>query len=100
MRDTLKPLLMIGPLLLFLALAYLVPFLGVVKWSFTLPQLGLTNYGNAVTDPLVISVFIRTFRICLFVTIFAVIAAYAIAFIWVRGTPAQRQAAAGGLGNV
>jgi putative spermidine/putrescine transport system permease protein len=90
MRDTLKPLLMIGPLLLFLALAYLVPFLGVVKWSFTLPQLGLANYGNAVTDPLVISVFIRTFRICLFVTIFAVIAAYAIAFIWVRGTPAQR----------
>lgn len=90
MRDYAKSALMIGPLLLFLGLAYLVPFLGVVKWSFTLPQLGLTNYGNAVTDPLVISVLVRTFRICLFVTVFAVIAAYAIAFIWVRGTPAQR----------
>jgi putative spermidine/putrescine transport system permease protein len=88
--DYLKPTLLIGPLLAFLALAYVVPFLGVVKWSFTLPELGLTNYGNAVTDPLIISVFVRTFRICLFVTVFAVIAAYAIAFIWVRGTPVQK----------
>jgi putative spermidine/putrescine transport system permease protein len=93
MRDYIKPTLLIGPLLLFLAVAYLVPFLGVVQWSVTLPTLGVTNYVNAVTDPLVISVFIRTFRICLFVTFFAVIAAYLIALIWVRGTPAQRLAA-------
>jgi putative spermidine/putrescine transport system permease protein len=90
MRDYLKPTLLIGPILLFLALAYLVPFLGVVNWSFTLPSPGLTNYANAVTDPLVISVFIRTFRICLFVTVFAVTMAYMIALIWVRGTPTER----------
>ena len=90
MRDYIKPTLLMAPLLLFLAIAYLVPFLGVVKWSFTLPTLGLSNYGNAVTDPLIISVFIRTFRICAFVTVFAVIAAYVIALIWVRGTPTQR----------
>lgn len=90
MRDHLKPTLLIGPILLFLAAAYVVPFLGVINWSFTLPQPGLQNYTNAVTDPLVLSVFIRTFRICLFVTVFAVIAAYMIALIWVRGTPAQR----------
>jgi putative spermidine/putrescine transport system permease protein len=90
MRDYLKPTLLIGPILIFLAVAYVVPFLGVVNWSFTLPQPGVQNYANAVTDPLVISVFIRTFRICLFVTIFAVIAAYLIALIWVRGTPTQR----------
>lgn len=93
MRDYLKPTLLMAPLLAFLALAYVVPFLGVVKWSFTLPELGLGNYGNAVTDPLIISVFVRTFRICAFVTFFAVVAAYVIAFIWVRGTPAQRLAA-------
>jgi putative spermidine/putrescine transport system permease protein len=90
MRDYIKPTLLIGPLLLFLAVAYVVPFLGVVEWSFTLPAPGVANYINAVTDPLVISVFVRTFRICLFVTVFAVIAAYLIALVWVRGTPAQR----------
>jgi len=90
MRDYLKPTLLIGPILLFLAAAYIIPFLGVINWSFTLPQPGLQNYANAVTDPLVLSVFVRTFRICLFVTVFAVIAAYMIALIWVRGTPVQR----------
>jgi putative spermidine/putrescine transport system permease protein len=90
MRDYLKPTLLLAPLLLFLAIAYLVPFLGVVKWSFTLPTPGLSNYSSAITDPLIISVFIRTFRICAFVTVFAVIAAYVIALIWVRGAPAQR----------
>lgn len=93
MRDIVKPALLIGPLLVFLAAAYVVPFLGVVSWSFTLPEPGLHNYANATTDPLIRSVFLRTFRICLFVTVFAVIAAYAIAFVWVRGTPMQRLAA-------
>jgi putative spermidine/putrescine transport system permease protein len=93
MRDYLKPTLLIAPLLLLLAVAYIVPFLGVVKWSFTLPELGVGNYGRAITDPLIISVFVRTFRICAFVTVFAVLAAYAISLIWVRGTPGQRLAA-------
>ena len=35
-------------------LAYcLCPFLGVVQWSFTLPEPGLGQYGVLVTDPLV-----------------------------------------------
>ena len=62
----------------------------VVRWSVTLPELGLSNYGRAATDPLIVSVFIRTFRICIFVTILAVAMAYMIALVWVRGTPAQR----------
>ncbi len=82
-----------APLLLFLAIAYLWPFLGVVKWSFTLPEPGLGQYGALVTDPLVQSVFIRTLRICVVVTIASVVCAYAIAVVWVRGTPAQRMAA-------
>lgn len=82
--------LLMAPLLIFLGLAYGVPFLGVVTWSFTLPETGLDQYGVLVSDPLVQSVFIRTFRICFIVTAASVTAAYAIAFIWVRGTPAQR----------
>lgn len=88
--DRLKPALLLGPLVLFLGLAYLVPFLGVMQWSVTLPEPGFGQYGRAVTDPLIQSVFLRTFRICLIVTICAVVAAYAIAYVWVRGTPAQR----------
>lgn len=88
--DRLKPALLLGPLVLFLGLAYLVPFLGVMQWSVTLPEPGFSQYGKAVTDPLIQSVFFRTFRICLIVTVCAVAAAYAIAYVWVRGTPAQR----------
>jgi len=35
--------LFLAPLLVFLGLAYAIPFLGVVKWSFTLPEPGLGN---------------------------------------------------------
>jgi putative spermidine/putrescine transport system permease protein len=90
MPNALKPALLIGPLVLFLALAYVMPFLGVLQWSVTLPEPGLQNYVSAVSDPLIVSVFIRTFRICLIVTIFSVCFAYAIAYIWVRGTPGQK----------
>ncbi|MGK9285462.1 ABC transporter permease [Sinorhizobium meliloti] len=86
----LKSALLLGPLVLFLGLAYLVPFLGVMQWSVTLPAPGLGQYGKVLSDPLIHSVFFRTFRICLIVTVGAVAAAYAIAYVWVRGTPMQR----------
>ena len=88
--DRLKPALLFGPLVLFLGLAYFVPFLGVMQWSVTLPEPGLGQYATAVSDPLIQSVFIRTFRICLVVTVAAVVSAYAIAYVWVRGTATQR----------
>jgi putative spermidine/putrescine transport system permease protein len=75
-----------------MVLTYLIPFLGIVGWSVTLPEPGLGQYRTALTDPLVLSVFMRTFRICLVVTIVAVAAAYMITLLWVRGTPAQRLA--------
>ncbi len=81
--------LLLAPLLVLLGLAYGIPFLGVVKWSFTLPEPGLGQYRALLTDPLVQSVFVRTFRICALVTLAAVAAAYAIAYVWVRGTRAS-----------
>lgn len=90
LSDRMGAALFMAPLLLFLALAYLWPFLGVATWSVTLPEPGLGQYGALVTDHLVQSVFIRTLRICAVVTIVSVIAAYAITVIWVRGTPARR----------
>lgn len=85
--------LFLAPLLVFLGLAYAIPFLGMVKWSFTLPEPGLGQYRALLTDPLVQSVFVRTFRICGLVTLASVAGAYAIAYVWVRGTPGQRLAA-------
>lgn len=83
-------LLLTAPLLAFLLLAYAVPFLGVARWSVTEPTLGLSQYEKLGTDPLVHSVLLRTFRIGLTVTLLSVLAAYAIAYVWVRGTRAQR----------
>lgn len=85
-----RPVILLVPLLVFMVLAYLAPFLGVVSWSFTLPELGLGQYKTALTDPLVQSVFLRTLKICGLVALISVAAAYAITLIWVRGTPRQR----------
>jgi putative spermidine/putrescine transport system permease protein len=82
---------LMAPLLVFLALVYAVPFLGVAAWSVTLPEPGFGQYERLVADPLVLSVFLRTFRICLIVTVLSVVAAYAIAYIWVRGTRLERR---------
>jgi len=82
--------LLLGPLLLVLVAAYLVPFLGVLRWSVTLPEPGLHQYQAALTDPLVQSVFLRTLRICATVTVLTVIAAYALSLIWVRSGPLAR----------
>ena len=61
--------LLLGPLLIFLGLTYLVPFLGVMQWSVTLPQPGLGQYQTALSDPLILSVLLRTLRICALVTV-------------------------------
>ncbi|MDR3515741.1 MAG: ABC transporter permease [Azospirillaceae bacterium] len=84
--------LLIAPLPLLLVLAYVIPFLGVARWSVTLPRFGFDHYGALVSDALVISVFVRTTRICLVVTAIAVTLAYIMAYVWVRGTPRQRLA--------
>ena len=90
MPNLARTALLIGPLVLFLALTYVVPFLGVMRWSVTLPEPGFGQYQAALTDPLVLSVFMRTLRICALVTLIAVTAAYVIALLWVRGGPVQR----------
>lgn len=90
MTRHLRPMILLAPLLAFLALVYVVPFLGVVGWSVTRPEPGLQNYQAALGDPLVLSVFWRTLRICLVVTLFSVAMAYLLALLWVRGTPLVR----------
>lgn len=81
---------LIGPLMVLLALTYLIPFLGIMKWSVTLPDPGLGQYQTALTDPLVLSVLLRTLRLCLIVTVLTVVMAYMLSLLWVRGGPVLR----------
>jgi len=90
MSAVTKSAILVGPLLLFLALIYVLPFLGVIRWSVTLPELGLDQYRTALNDPLVLSVFWRTLRICALVTVLCVSAGYLVALVWVRGSPLAR----------
>ena len=82
--------LLIAVLPLFLAAVYFVPFLGVARWSVTLPATGIENYVRTLTDPIVQSVFLRTFRICAIVTVAAVSLAYVLSYLWVYGSRRQQ----------
>jgi putative spermidine/putrescine transport system permease protein len=86
----LRHIALLGPLLLLLGAAYVLPFLGVMEWSVTLPEPGLGQYRTALTDPLILGVIWRTIRICVVVTIISVAAAYVLTLIWVRGGPVAR----------
>jgi putative spermidine/putrescine transport system permease protein len=90
-RPAYAALWFIAPLIAFLGLVYVAPFLGVAEWSVTLPTPGLGQYQRLAADPFVLSVFLRTFRICAEATALSVTAAYAIAYVWVRGTRLQRR---------
>ncbi len=86
----LRHITLLGPLLLLLGAAYVLPFLGVIEWSVTLPEPGLGQYRTALTDPLILGVIWRTIRICVMVTILSVAAGYVLTLIWVRGGPVAR----------
>ncbi len=81
---------LIAPLPVFLALVYLVPFLGVVKWSFTLPEPGVSQYVRVFTDPIVLGVMWRTIRVCVLVTTITTVLAYVISYVWVFGAGTVR----------
>lgn len=81
------------PVLLFLGGTYLLPFLGIMGLSVTMPDPGLAQYKHVLTDPLTRSVIWRTVRICVIVTLVSVTAAYIITLLWVRGRPLVRSLA-------
>ena len=90
-RRTLGYVALIAPLPLFLAAVYLLPFLGVVEWSFTLPEPGFSQYERVFTDPIVLGVFWRTLRVCCIVTLLTAVLAYAISYVWVCGSKTQQR---------
>ena len=88
-KGRLGNLALLAPLPLFLAGVYVLPFLGVVEWSVTLPEPGVGQYERALTDPVVLGVMWRTLRVCVLVTLITVTVAYALSYVWVFGSRRQ-----------
>lgn len=80
------------PLPILLMLAYLLPLAGVLAWSVTMPVgIGLGNYRQIVTDPLILSIIFRTLRICVVVTLVSVAIAYFLAYHLRFGSPWKKR---------
>ncbi len=74
--------LLILPLPVLILVGYLLPTLGVLRWSFSLPQVGVQNYVSILDSVAIQTVIWRTLRICLLTTLISVAIAYLIAFRW------------------
>ena len=70
-----------------LVVFYLLPFFGVVGWSFTLPEPGLDQYQRIATDPAIHDMLWRTLRLCLTVSVLALLIGYLLAYCWVFSPP-------------
>jgi putative spermidine/putrescine transport system permease protein len=79
--------LLLIPLPLLLVVFYLLPFLGVVGWSFTLPEPGIEQYQRIASDPAIHDMLWRTLRLCLTVSSLALIIGYLLAYCWVFSPP-------------
>lgn len=96
----LAPAALLMPSLLFLALFFALPALGLISYSF-LTQAGdgttglpltLEHYRHFFATPLYLQVLLTTLKISLVTTAVAVILAYPVALVMVRSTPVIRQA--------
>lgn len=80
------------PLPTLLVLAYLLPLVGVFAWSVSMPAgIGFGNYRQIATDPLILSIILRTLRICIVVTLISVAMAYFLAYHLRFGSPWKRR---------
>lgn len=83
--------LLILPLPVLVLVGYLLPTLGVLGWSLSMPQWGLHNYVAIIDNANLQAVIWRTLRICLLTTVISVGIAYLIAYRWRFATPRGRQ---------
>src|SRR3954447_15959249 len=96
----LAPAALLMPSLLFLALFFALPALGLISYSFltqtedgtTGLPLTLEHYRHFFATSLYLQVLLTTLKISLVTTAVAVILAYPVALVMVRSTPVIRQA--------
>lgn len=85
-RALLERAVLIGPLPFFLVFFYLIPFVGIVSWSVTLPEPGIGNYARLFSDLPALNVILRTLRICALTTLISLLIGYLLAYGWVFGS--------------
>ncbi len=68
------------PATLVMAVFFLVPLAQVLWLSFSEPRLGLENYQEIVTNPLIGRIWITTLRVCIVTTAFSVGLGYVVAY--------------------
>ncbi|WP_460116527.1 ABC transporter permease [Pseudomonas sp. S2_C03] len=74
--------LLILPLPVIILVGYLLPTVGVLGWSLSLPQPGVQHYATIIDNATIHTVIWRTLRICLLTTLISVTIAYLIAYRW------------------
>ena len=79
--------LLLFPLPVLLLVFYVLPFLGVVGWSFSLPTPGIEQYERIATDPAIHDMLWRTLRLCMTVSCLALLIGYLLAYCWVFSPP-------------
>src|SRR5215213_2862322 len=96
----LMPAALLSPSLLFLAMFFALPALGLISYSILTQAadgtigfpLTLEHYRHFFTTPLYVKVLLTTLKISLITTAITVVLAYPIALVMVRSKPAVRQA--------
>lgn len=79
------------PALLLLAGFYVLPVLGVLWLSVTVPEPGLGNYAMLFTNQTIAKVLVVTVRVCVISTAITLVAGYVVAYILVHVGERQRQ---------
>lgn len=82
---------LLWPLPVLLLVFYALPLLGVFAWSVTLPEPGLGNYVQALTDQSIRDVSWRTAWVCVVVAVAGVGVAYLLAYTWLFSGAAMRR---------
>lgn len=73
---------LLWPLPALLLVFYVLPLLGVLSWSVTLPEPGLGNYVQVLSDQSIREVSWRTAWLCMVVAVAGVGVAYLLAYTW------------------
>lgn len=80
----LRPWLLLGPVIVFLLLLFILPLTRVIMISFTDPTVGFDNYINFFTDPFYLRVLAVTFFTAFKVGIFCILLGFPIAYAAAR----------------
>jgi len=80
------------PAVLLMAAFFVVPLLLVLWLSVSEPQLGLDNYREILTNPLIGRIWLTTLRVCVVTTVISVGLGYVVAYAMTVVGPRQRMA--------